>query len=182
MGSNMGRVVEPERRVYDQTATTGAASRRPGERVISGGDSYLARVAKYIPAEFIGVYVTLENAFKAFDFDAAMARMDQIASMPQISENMLVKGSYIFLLALLTIYSFWRGRREKQPWKLFCLASVASFLVWSYALGGEVFRQYELFNPMLATVITPLFALVIGLFKPVTRDGDEQNIGSVRGN
>jgi hypothetical protein len=116
------------------------------------GDDYLARLAKYIPAEIIALYVAM------------------VAAAPQSDHHYEVILWVIFgLNAVLVPIYMWivtsRDPGKKQPlWIQVVLATVA-FPVWAFAMGGP-FSQLSWYQGWIATILLMFVTVVFGLATP----------------
>jgi hypothetical protein len=112
---------------------------------IEGKDDYFNRLLKYIPAEIVGLYLTLVN----------------ITNTQSVAEwiSWLVFG---VCLALTPLY-LWRVLKVLKSAQI--VISTLSFVVWAYALGGP-FEQSELFSNVFAAVLLPIYTVLIPIIKP----------------
>ncbi len=149
----MTRLVVPKR--------SGEATHRgPGPRGHEG-DAYKDRVAKYIPAEVVGGYVSLDslvnsktsNAAQSVSSDAvtrtpdASAATDAAVAQPEgigalFSAIFLSLPGIVFLACLLLapLYVWHLARRAGiTAWKMQAAIAMLAFVVWAYAIKGTVF-------------------------------------------
>jgi len=112
---------------------------------IEGTDDYFNRLLKYIPAEIVGLYLTLAN----------------------ITNTQSVAGWiswFVFAICLLlTPLYLWRVLKVLKSTQL--IISTLSFVVWSYAIGGP-FEQSGLFNNVFAAILLPIYTVLIPIIKP----------------
>lgn len=90
-----------------------------GARTFTGDDAndgVLGRIVKYIPAETVAVYLSLQAFF----------------STPEPWWYAV----YALLLVLTPVY-VWKVAGKGQPWKLHALIATLGFVVWSYALHSD---------------------------------------------
>jgi hypothetical protein len=144
----MGRLVEaaPGTRSKTRAATGGSA-----HELRSNEDQYLERVAKYIPAEILAGYLTINGIIQSVNPDDPV--------LPYAAWT-----SFILCLVLTPIY-FNALARAGQPKWLHITVSTLAFVVWAYALGG-VFTLTGTYKPWLASLVLVIFTLVSGLLEP----------------
>ncbi|MGD9558282.1 MAG: hypothetical protein AB7V25_14755 [Mangrovibacterium sp.] len=108
-------------------------------------DDYFNRLLKYIPAEIVGLYLTLVN----------------ITNTQSVAEWI---SWFVFALCLvLTPLYLWRVLKVSKSTQL--IISTLSFVVWAYALGGP-FEQSGLFSNVFAAVLLPIYTVLIPIIKP----------------
>src|SRR5215216_2441829 len=141
----MGRTIITAQDLADRggrpTVSAAAAARPP--------DDFLDRLIKYIPADVIAAYLTIDNILKGGLKD------------PQRLPTYL--WAVFAILLILTPLYLWRVAGVTK-WEQIGLSAVA-FAVWVFALGGP-FTQLDVYDPILAAVILPLASLVIAIFQP----------------
>ncbi len=125
----------------------------PGMAAVAGTppDDYLGRLAKYIPAEIVGLYIGMVAAAPA--------------GHPKIGTILWVIFGLNFVL--VPIYMFIVTSREtgKGPlWPQIVLATIA-FPVWAFAMGGP-FKQFDWYQGWIATMLLMFITVVFGLMKP----------------
>ncbi len=110
-------------------------------------DDYFNRLLKYIPAEIVGLYLTLDNII-----------------------NIQKEGShawmswFIFAVCLILI-PLYLNRVLNVKKKIQILISSLSFVVWVYALGGP-FATCGLFNNLFAALLLPIYTVLVSIIKP----------------
>ncbi|MGV8138109.1 MAG: hypothetical protein AB2L20_23100 [Mangrovibacterium sp.] len=112
---------------------------------VEGKDDYFNRLLKYIPAEIVGLYLTLAN----------------ITNTQSVAEwiSWLVFG---VCLTLTPLY-LWRVLKVLKSTQI--IISTLSFVVWAYALGGP-FEQSGLFSNVFAAILLPIYTVLIPIIKP----------------
>jgi hypothetical protein len=122
------------------------------------GDTYLERIAKYVPAEvlafFIFINVILEQAVRGGGKNAMMAGLPVIL----VAQGLLVVG------LVLTPLFVWYVREEGDAWIMNAFVSTLAFPFWAYALGGVAFDNH--WDGNLAAILLAVFTVVSGLFSP----------------
>jgi len=112
---------------------------------IESKDDYFNRLLKYIPAEIVGLYLTLAN----------------ITNTQSVAEWI---SWFVFVVCLLlTPLYLWRVLKVMKSTQL--IISTLSFVVWSYAIGGP-FEQSGLFNNVFAAILLPIYTVLIPIIKP----------------
>jgi hypothetical protein len=116
---------------------------------VPNADDYQSRLLKYIPAEVIAVYLTLDNALRS--------AKDQIAlqSWLWIIFGILLVGTPLYL---------WRVSKVTKKVQL--LISTIAFAVWVFALGGA-FALQSWYHPVYGALLLPLYTF----FVPVISGG-----------
>jgi len=113
-------------------------------------DDFLGRLAKYIPAEVVGLYVAM------------------VAAAPTTNPHYSTILWVIFSLnaALVPLYMWIVTSREgKKPlWLQIVLASLA-FPVWAFAMGGP-FSQFSWYQGWMASMLLMFVTVLFGLAEP----------------
>ena len=140
------------------------------------GDSYLERIAKYVPAEMLAFSIFI-NAI----LDQAMKSGGKLTSMAGFP---VVTIATIALVACMicTPLFVWYVRQKGDAWFTNALVSTLAFPVWSYAIGNVAFYDYRDGN--LAAILLVSFSLLSGLVAPRARSPkrqDRQGTVPVRG-
>lgn len=182
----MTRLVIPKR--------TGGATHRDARKYDVEGDAYQDRVAKYIPAEVVGAYVSLDSVLSDQPAvrDAAISRIPELGSAPTEAPSLLaalisMPGIVFFFCLLLSPIYVWHMARKAgiQTWKMQAVIATAAFVVWAYAIKGSVFFQNETLNkwaelnlhrdqfydPQFGAALLILFSLLVGFYQP--KEGGE---------
>lgn len=138
----MNRLVEPRPK--------GARTRMLGDET---RDSYLERVAKYVPAEIVAAYLAI------------------IGFAVNVASGKLLAMILAFAVCLVaTPLYLWRmGKRSKVKAVHLIISSIA-FVVWAFAAGGAggVFGVdgLNIYDPSWASIVLVLFTLASGLIEP----------------
>jgi hypothetical protein len=120
----------------------------------AGARGYLERVAKYVPAEIVAAYLTMNGfigaadpprrpALYLFSFGAALA----------------CTPAYLAAMA-----------KPGQSRGLHLAVSTLAFIVWAYSLDGA-FREFALYDPVVSSLALVVFTLLSGLFAPAPGPG-----------
>jgi hypothetical protein len=150
---SMGRLVSGGRLVALRAGGADEAARQTEE----GGDGYLQRVAKYVPAEVVGFFLFVNNILQAADGPDHKGLM---IGMPvhYIAVVVLIIG-----LILTPVY-IWYVREEGDAWVLNAAVSTAAFPVWAYAMGAVALDTVHDGN--FASILLATFTVCSGLLKP----------------
>ena len=139
----MSRLVEPRPKGSKPRLTASA-----------GRDSYLERVAKYVPAEIVAAYVVI------IGFAASVPTSTQLAAM--------VVAFAVCLIA--TPLYLWRMGKGAKVKSVHLIVSTIAFVIWAYAVGGSggLFgvTGLNLHEPNWASIILVIFTLASGLVEP----------------
>jgi hypothetical protein len=160
----MGRLVRVPREVsadhlhggLDAVLHSDAGSHGYGRFVQA--DTYLERVAKYVPAEVLAfsvfINIMLDQALKSGGQGAMMAGMP----VSTIATAVLIAGT------VLTPFYMWYVRRPGDAWALNAFVSTLVYPFWAYALGSAAFVGY--WDGNLAAILLASVTVVSGLFSP----------------
>jgi len=117
-----------------------------------GGEDYLGRLAKYIPAEIIGLYLATSGAIPHEPRKAP----DQTAMWIIFAINFAFVPAYLL---------FATTRDKKAPlWPQVILASIA-FPIWVFAIGGP-FKELGWYQEWIASVTLTFTTVAFGFYKP----------------
>ena len=108
-------------------------------------DNYINRVVKLIPAELVGLFLTLENILKS-------------SSETTLLIHWLV---FIIILILTPLYSFKITKLDgfNTATKQIIFTSVA-FIIWAFSIGGP-FAYYSFYRSLYGAILLPLYSAVI---------------------
>lgn len=154
------------------------------------GDSFIERVAKYVPAEILAAYVAVDGYLVPNpDFVRSVRQLmaaptrdpSALNSLfpPGTSEALKMLTPYLPLAAfaiflVVTPLYFWQHARTSPkgtPWIAHaCIATVA-FVVWAYTMHGSFFQTMldaPAYDGKIASAAMFVFTTVSGLFAPGT--------------
>jgi hypothetical protein len=156
-------------------------STRDVHRAYQRPDEYLDRVAKYVPAEIVGAYVSLDGTLAArpplpmsailpfADTAWAQPTTPQMPAAPDAAPKfvdalisaMTSLPGLVFLLCLVLapLYVWVLARRAGTTvWKAQAAIAALAFVVWAYAIKGTVFFSDPTLNKWAAmTLQQPTF-------------------------
>lgn len=138
------RIEEFEGVTPEQKMTLIAPKRQPPAPQVLTEDDYLSKVVKYIPAEIVAVFVTINGILKPDP------------NVPAIFHWLL----FIVLLVLTPLY-IWRFASVKglpPPYAQVAISTI-SFIIWVFALGGP-FDFLGWYKSIYGSILLILFTLV----------------------
>ncbi len=165
----MGRLVRIPRRASSaiDPAIAGVLDGVPGMSgelppyAVIEQDTYLERIAKYVPAEVLAfsifINAILEQAIKTGGKNALMGGMPVMT----IALVALAAGT------LIAPFFVWYVREDGDAWLINAFVSFLAFPFWSYAVGAVAFTEFRDGN--LAAILLASFTVVSGLIKPRVR-------------
>jgi hypothetical protein len=124
-------------------------------------DSYLERIAKYVPAEVLAFSIFI-NAI----LDQALRSGGHAAMMGGMPVT-LIAGITLLAGMILSPFFVWYVHEEGDAWITNAFVSFLAFPFWSYAIGAVAFADYRDGN--LAAILLATFTVVSGLIKPRVR-------------
>jgi len=119
----------------------------------SDGEDYLGRVAKYIPAEIVGLYLATSG----------MVPLDASTGQPRRLALWIV---FFLNFAFVPLYFWFATTRDNQKPLIpqIILASIA-FPVWVFAIGGP-FRSFPWYEGWIASLTLAFVTVAMGFCKP----------------
>lgn len=176
----MGRLVRfgPPGRA-DAPADEGVAG-----AALESGDSYLQRVAKFIPAEAVAFFIFVNSILgdpadkAAVDLAAKQAADPATTTTLKEALNLTLLGGFslwtiawlMVVISMLTIPFYLLAMRDKDDpseWVVLNIAvALAAFPVWAYAVDAVAFRPWH--DGALASVFLATFSFVSGAIAPST--------------
>jgi hypothetical protein len=160
----MSRLVRVPREIPSVDGSTPAIG--PDGEPIYLGDSYLERIAKYVPAEMLAfsifINAILDQAMKAG------GKLTAMAGFPVVHIAMVALAACMVSTPLFV----WYVRQKGDAWFLNAIVSFFAFPVWSYAIGNVAFYDYRDGN--LAAILLVSFSLLSGLVAPRARSPKRQ--------
>lgn len=120
-------------------------------------DTYLERIAKYIPGEILAAYVFL---------------LGVTAPASPAHRFWIVLGITLFCLVLTPLYLA-RMAKGGEPKALHLTIGTLAFPMWAYAIAGAqgafIINGIDLYDSIIASVVLVGFSLLTGLFEPVKK-------------
>jgi len=124
-----------------------------------GGDGYLERMVKYVPAEIIAFSMVI-NAI----LDQAMKSGGENAAMAGVPVPVIATGALI-VACMLTPLFCWYVRRDGDAWVVNAIVSTVALPFWAYLMGAVAFANHH--DGDLAAILVMSFTVVSGLVAPV---------------
>jgi hypothetical protein len=158
---HMSRLVRIPQWASEDVAIAGREDLGPDLGGEAPADSYLERIAKYVPGEvlafFVFINVILEQAVKTGGKAAMMAG---------IPVTTVARGGIVVGLMLTPLF-VWYVREEGDAWLTNAIVSTLAFPFWAYALGAVAFEEH--WDGNLAAILLATFTVMSGLITPRAR-------------
>lgn len=106
-------------------------------------DDYKSRLLKYIPAEIIAVYLTMDGVVKSAAAQLSVAQIEWVI--------------FVILLVATPLY-LWRIAGVTKIVQL-CVSTI-SFAVWVFTLGGP-FAFTTWYHPAFGALLLPLYTFLL---------------------
>lgn len=144
--------IEPSPRVMFGSADEGggaivAAPPEAAHTATASPEQYTERLVKFIPAEVITLFVTLDAIVKAAGGELTVAWVAFVACI-------IATPTYLYF-----------GAKDQKPSWLHLLVSTLSFIVWALAFSTQVAGTLG-FTPLVMAVVLPIFTFFAALIKP----------------
>lgn len=144
--------------VVESMLNPGLGGLQPQPKTMISEDSYLERVAKYVPAEILAFSVFI-NAI----LDQAMktgGKFALMAGMPVSTISLIA----LFAGAIATPFFIWYVREDGDAWITNAIMATLAYPFWAYALGAVAFNDVRDGN--LAAILLASFTVFSGLVTP----------------
>lgn len=158
----MGRLVRiPDSRRFSSGAA--ASDERPPAVASTvareqDSDSYLDRIAKYIPGEVLAFFIVLNAILTQVVSTSGKGAL--MAGIPVMTVALAVLITCTVLVPLFV----WYVHEEGDAWRTNAAVSTLAFPFWAYALGATAFMDY--WDGNLAAIMLAIFTAVSGLISP----------------
>jgi hypothetical protein len=129
-----------------------------GEQAAPAGDSYLERVAKYIPGEVLAFFIVINAILNQIVQSGGKGAL--MAGIPV----MLVAQAAFFTCLLLVPLFVCYVREKGDAWVINAVVSTIAFPFWAYALGATAFADH--WDGNLAAITVATFTVASGLISP----------------
>ena len=166
----MSRLVQP---VQTRSAGSRGFQESAGEWA-GGGDEYRDRIAKYVPAEVLAAYLSLDRIMVPDVTKFLEGKKVALSAAGAAGLEPYVPVA-IFLVGLIfTPLYIWQSGREigpNTPWMTHAFIATIAFAVWAYAMQGSIFTvglSDNFFRGNYAAALVIVFTLASGLFAPTT--------------
>jgi hypothetical protein len=134
--------------------TSSPHSNKTGETV----DSFAARVVKYIPADVVAAWITVNSLIKPTPTNSTTDQTDYP----------VLFGVFAVFVVLTVLWTWQTTKEPNMPVaKRQILVSTISFIVWVFAIGGP-FQYFGAVSarPYLGGIVLIIWTLVAGLIAP----------------
>lgn len=129
-----------------------AGALRLGRKKAVGQDDYLGRLAGYIPAEIVGLYVATSGMVPL-----------KAPNTPNYAALWVIFGVTFAFVPLYFLFA--TTRDDKKPlWPQVLLATLA-YPVWVFAIGGP-FTSFHWYQGWIASVTLAFVTVAMGFYKP----------------
>lgn len=141
-------------------------------------DQYLDRVAKYVPTEVVGGYVSLDGILSAQPA-AASGAIPTLGGALGATLGSVSGAIFLFCLVAAPLYIYVVARRTGAAvWRAQALIAALAFIVWAYAIKGSVFFNPHLqswakaslnqsfYDPRWSAALLVLFSMAVALYQP----------------
>lgn len=139
--SDLSRLVEAVPRNPDQAQSAGSH------------DDYLARVAKYVPAEIVAFYLAGQSLI-------------ELATEPDEDRRRIAFAVLAAVLLICTPLYLRRAAEPGQPRRKHVIIGTLGFLVWVYALAGLP-AAFNVYDSLAGGLTIILFTALSGVIVPV---------------
>jgi hypothetical protein len=121
-------------------------------------DSYLERIAKYVPGEVLAFFIVINAILAQVVHTSGKAAL--MAGIPV----MTVAQVAFFVCMILVPLFVWYVREKGDAWVINAVVSTVAFPFWAYALGATAFADHWDGNLAAITLVT--FTVASGLISP----------------
>ena len=142
----------------------------PGaDRAQGIGDNFMDRVVKYIPAEVLAIYLSLDRALVTDATklkEAIAAPSAEPLSWSQLFDFYLPAPLFCGLCVLTPFYfrQYAALIDPDAPWRRQGIVAMIAFAVWAYAIQGGAFMVHGWYVPKYAMLVVVLFTTVSAFF------------------
>jgi hypothetical protein len=161
----MSRLVRIPRSAETDPGTTGFENVRPAGLAGPGrepiADSYLERIAKYIPGEVLAFFIVINAILNQAALTGGRGAM--MAGIPV----MTIAQGVLAVCVILTPLFVWYVHEKGDAWVINACVSTLAFPFWAYALGATVFREH--WDGNLAAIMLAIVTALSGLIAPRAR-------------
>ena len=123
-------------------------------------DDYTTRIVKYIPAEVVAFYLAADKLF-AKATDVVNANIADIF----VRDHLRYFSIAVFVIALVgTPFYIRQQATGDEPWRVQAALSTLAFLIWAYAVQGQIFAP--VYSSAIAAFLLLVFTFASGFVKP----------------
>jgi len=123
-------------------------------------DDYTTRIVKYIPAEVVAFYLAADKLFvKAAD--VVNANIAEIF----VNNHLRYFSTAVFVIGLFGTPFYMRQQATgDEPWQVQASVSTIAFVIWAYAIQGQIFAS--VYSSAIAAFLLLVFTFASGFVKP----------------
>lgn len=121
-------------------------------------DDFSTRLVKYVPVEVAGPFPIIDNALAQY----AQEHRAWVLSLAVFAILFVANVGYLLQKAKKQYPD--PAKRRAALWYQLPFSGLA-FLIWTYAINSTIWRPH--YNPLLATIVSGIFVLLVGLVTPV---------------
>ena len=160
-GRLFGLGSSPVRAQIEAVAPTVAGqAQAPGAAQQTDTDDYATRMVKYIPAEVVAFYLAADKLF----VKGAQAVNANIADT-FVAGHLFYFSIAVFVIALVGTPIYLRQQATgDQPWQVQAVVSTLAFVVWAYAVQGQIFTA--IYSSAISAFLVLVFTFASGFIKP----------------
>jgi hypothetical protein len=146
--------------VRAQIATVAPAAANQAAADQTDTDDYTTRIVKYIPAEVVAFYLAADKLF-AKATDVVNANIADIF----VRDHLRYFSIAVFVIALVGTPLYIRQQAtDDSPWRVQAALSTLAFLIWAYAVQGQIFAS--VYSSAIAAFLVLVFTFASGFVKP----------------
>lgn len=132
----------------------------PGAAQQTDTDDYTTRMVKYIPAEVVAFYLAADKLF----VKGAQAVNANIADT-FVAGHLFYFSIAVFVIAVIGTPIYLRQQAtEGEPWQVQAAVSTLAFVIWAYAVQGQIFAA--IYSSAIAAFLVLVFTFASGFVKP----------------
>jgi len=160
-GRLFGLGSSPVRAQIEAVAPTVAGqAQAPGAAQQTDTDDYATRMVKYIPAEVVAFYLAADKLF----VKGAQAVNANVADT-FVAGHLFYFSIAVFVIALVGTPIYLRQQATgDQPWQVQAVVSTLAFVVWAYAVQGQIFTA--IYSSAISAFLVLVFTFASGFIKP----------------
>jgi hypothetical protein len=136
----------------------GIAGMQSQSQSVIAADSYLERIAKYVPAEVLAFSLFINSIL-----EQAVRTGGPTASMAGFPVTSIALGALIVGFVITPLF-VWYVREEGDAWITNAFVSTLAYPFWAYAMNAVAFTEYRDGN--LAAILLASFTVCSGLITP----------------
>lgn len=137
-----------------------AQAQAPGAAAETETDDYATRIVKYVPAEVVAFYLAADKLF----VKAAAVVNANVADI-FVNDHLRYFSIAVFVIGLLGTPLYIRQQATgNDPWQVQAGVSTLAFVIWAYAIQGQIFAP--IYSSAIAAFSVLVFTFASGFVKP----------------